>query len=51
MPVLIISYSLDQVFRLSDQIFVLRRSKQIRIRQTTATGKNEIASMISGLSS
>ncbi len=50
MPVLIISHSLDQVFRLSDRICVLRRGKQIGIRTTASTGKNEIVSMITGLS-
>ena len=51
MPILIISHSLDQVFRLSDRICVLRRGKQIGIRETTKTDKNEIVSMITGLSS
>jgi simple sugar transport system ATP-binding protein len=50
MPILIISHSLDQVFRLSDRICVLRRGKQIDIRETTKTDKNEIVSMITGLS-
>jgi ABC-type sugar transport system ATPase subunit len=50
MPILIISHSLDQVFRLSDRICVLRRGKQIGIRETTKTDKNEIVSMITGLS-
>jgi simple sugar transport system ATP-binding protein len=48
--VLIISHSLDQVFRLSDRICVLRRGKQIGIRRTADTDKNEIVSMITGLS-
>ena len=48
--VLIISHSLDQVFRLSDRICVLRRGKQIGIRKTAETDKNEIVSMITGLS-
>ena len=51
LPILIISHSLDQVFRLSDRICVLRRGKQIGIRDTKATDKNEIVSMITGLSS
>lgn len=46
--VLIISHSLDQVFRLSDRICVLRRGKQIGIRETAKTNKNEIVSMITG---
>lgn len=48
--VLIISHRLDQVFRLSDRICVLRRGKQIGIRKTADTDKNEIVSMITGLS-
>ncbi|MDB5556460.1 MAG: transporter ATP-binding protein [Rhizobium sp.] len=47
--VLIISHSLDQVFKLSDRICVLRRGKQIGIRKTSETDKNEIVSMITGV--
>ncbi|MBX9455388.1 MAG: ATP-binding cassette domain-containing protein [Rhizobium sp.] len=47
--VLIISHSLDQVFRLADRICVLRRGKQIGIRSTAETDKNEIVAMITGL--
>ena len=47
---LIISHSLDQVFKLSDRICVLRRGKQIGIRRTAETNKNEIVSMITGVS-
>jgi ABC-type sugar transport system ATPase subunit len=50
LPILIISHSLDQVFRLADRICVLRRGKQIGIRATAKTDKNEIVSMITGLS-
>ena len=49
-PILIVSHSLDQVFRLSDRICVLRRGKQIGVRETAKTDKNEIVSMITGLS-
>lgn len=49
LAILIISHSLDQVFRLSDRICVLRRGKQIGIRETAKTDKNEIVSMITGL--
>ena len=48
--ILIISHSLDQVFRLSDRICVLRRGQQIGVRNTADTDKNEIVSMITGLS-
>jgi ABC-type sugar transport system ATPase subunit len=47
--VLIISHSLDQVFRLADRICVLRRGRQIGIRDTAKTDKNEIIAMITGL--
>ena len=49
LAVLIISHSLDQVFRLSDRICVLRRGRQIGVRETAATDKNEIVAMITGL--
>ena len=50
LAILIISHSLDQVFRLSDRICVLRRGQQIGIRNTQETDKNEIVSMITGVS-
>jgi ABC-type sugar transport system ATPase subunit len=50
LAILIISHSLDQVFRLSDRICVLRRGRQIGVRATRDTNKNEIVSMITGLS-
>ena len=47
--VLIISHSLDQVFRLSDRICVLRRGCRSACAATADTDKNEIVSMITGL--
>jgi len=47
--ILIISHSLDQVFRLSERICVLRQGRQIGIRRTADTDKNEIVAMITGL--
>jgi len=47
--ILIVSHSLDQVFRLSDRICVLRRGQQIGVRETAKTDKNEIIAMITGL--
>lgn len=41
--------SLDQVFRLADRFCMLRRGKQIGIRNTAGTDKNEIIAMITGL--
>jgi simple sugar transport system ATP-binding protein len=49
LAILIISHSLDQVFRLSDRICVLRRGEQIGIRETAKSDKNEIVSMITGV--
>ena len=49
LPILLISHNLDQVFRLSDRICVLRRGRQIGIRPTAKVDKNEIVSMITGL--
>ncbi|MFV1495388.1 ATP-binding cassette domain-containing protein [Phaeobacter sp. JH20_02] len=50
LAIFIVSHSLDQVFRLSDHICVLRRGEQIGIRETDKTDKNEIVSMITGVS-
>jgi len=49
LAVLIISHSLDQVFRLSDRICVLRRGVEVGIRRTSETTNNEIVSLITGL--
>jgi simple sugar transport system ATP-binding protein len=49
LAVLLISHSLDQVFRLSDRICVLRRGVQVGIRRTPETSSNEIVSMITGV--
>lgn len=50
LAIFIISHSLDQVFRLSDRICVLRRGQQIGVRDTAKTDKNEIIAMITGVS-
>jgi simple sugar transport system ATP-binding protein len=49
LAILIISHSLDQVFRLADRICVLRRGKQIGVVETAKTTNNEIVAMITGL--
>ncbi|NLF76408.1 MAG: sugar ABC transporter ATP-binding protein [Chloroflexi bacterium] len=46
--VLIISHNLDQVFRLSDRIWVLRRGSMVGERRTASTHANEIVSLITG---
>jgi simple sugar transport system ATP-binding protein len=47
--ILLVSHSLDQVFRLADRICVLRRGKQVGIWRTPETSGDEIVSMITGL--
>ncbi len=47
--VLIISHNLDQVFRLADRIWVLRRGSFVGSRRTRETDPQEIVSMITGL--
>ena len=47
--ILLVSHSLDQVFRLADRICVLRRGKQVGIRRTSETTGDEIVAMITGL--
>jgi ABC-type sugar transport system ATPase subunit len=49
LSVFLVSHNLDQVFRLSDRICVLRRGRQIGVRLTASADKNEIVSMITGL--
>lgn len=48
--VLIISHNLDQVFRLADRIWVLRRGQFVGARKTSETDPQEIVGMITGLS-
>ena len=47
--VLLVSHNLEQVFRLADRITVLRRGTQVATRHTDQTSRNEIVSMITGL--
>ncbi|TML88557.1 MAG: sugar ABC transporter ATP-binding protein [Actinobacteria bacterium] len=47
--IVIVSHSLDQVFRISDRICVLRRGRQVGIRATPEVDADEIVSMITGL--
>lgn len=46
--VMIISHNLEQVFRLTDAIWVLRRGRMIGVRRTAETTGNEIIGMITG---
>jgi ABC-type sugar transport system ATPase subunit len=47
--ILLVSHSLDQVFRLSDRVCVLRRGTQVGIRRTRETTGDEVVAMITGL--
>ena len=47
--IVIVSHSLDQVFRVADRICVLRRGHQVGVRRTAETTGDEIVSMITGL--
>jgi simple sugar transport system ATP-binding protein len=47
--ILIVSHSLDQVFRISDRICVLRRGAQVGVRETAGTSGDEIVALITGL--
>jgi ABC-type sugar transport system ATPase subunit len=47
--ILIVSHSLDQVFRISDRICVLRRGQQVGVVETRQTTGDEIVAMITGL--
>jgi simple sugar transport system ATP-binding protein len=49
LAILLVSHNLDQVFRLADRICVLRRGRQIGVRDTHRVGRNEIVAMITGL--
>ena len=48
LTVLVISHNLDQVFRVTSGIWVLRRGNVIGYRETAATRPEEIVSMITG---
>jgi len=47
--IVIVSHSLDQVFRVADRICVFRRGQQVGIRKTSETDGDQIVSMITGL--
>lgn len=47
--VLLVSHSMDQVFRIADRVTVLRRGTQIATRRIDETSHNEVVAMITGL--
>jgi len=48
LSVLVISHNLDQIFRITDRIVVLRRGRMIGARETRTTKPDEIVAMITG---
>ena len=48
LSVLVISHNLDQIFRITDRIVVLRRGRMIGARETRTTKPDEIVGMITG---
>ena len=48
--VLIISHNLDQIFRIADRVWVLRRGRMIGQRRLAETTPEEVVSMITGAS-
>jgi simple sugar transport system ATP-binding protein len=47
--ILLVSHSLDQVFRLADTICVLRRGRQVGVHRASETNGDEIVAMITGM--
>ena len=48
LTILVISHNLDQIFRLTDGVWVMRRGRVIGYRQTAEAHPDEIVSMITG---
>jgi ABC-type sugar transport system ATPase subunit len=47
--ILLVSHSLEQMFRLADRICVLRRGREVGVRNASETTGEEIVAMITGL--
>jgi len=48
LTILVISHNLDQIFRVTDGVWVMRRGRVIGYRETAKTRPDEIVSMITG---
>jgi ABC-type sugar transport system ATPase subunit len=48
LTILVISHNLDQIFRITDGVWVMRRGRVIGYRRTEKTHPDEIVSMITG---
>jgi simple sugar transport system ATP-binding protein len=49
LAIVIVSHNLDQVFRLADRICILRRGRQIGVRDAGSVSRNAVVAMITGL--
>lgn len=47
--VLLVSHNMDQVFRLADRVAILRRGKQVGVRDTDSINRNELVGLITGV--
>jgi ABC-type sugar transport system ATPase subunit len=48
MTILVISHNLDQIFRIADGVWVIRRGRIVGYRDKASTHPDEIVSMITG---
>ncbi len=48
--ILLVSHNMDQVLRLADRVVVLRRGKQVGVKNIDAITRNDLVAMITGVS-
>jgi simple sugar transport system ATP-binding protein len=51
LAVLLVSHNLDQVFRLADRVYVLRRGHLVGERKTSETDPDDVVALITGVRS
>ena len=49
LAILMVSHNLDQVFRLADEVCVLRRGAKVGVRAIADTDRNQVVSMVTGV--
>jgi simple sugar transport system ATP-binding protein len=49
LTIIMVTHRLDQVFRLSTRVAVLRRGRLVGVRRTSETNGDEVVKMITGL--
>ena len=49
LAILMVSHNLDQVFRLADEVCVLRRGARVGVRAIADTDRNQVVSMVTGV--